>query len=213
MRSATPPSSAAQLTLLPASIISDRYLRAARASHHGVQVGLAAGLVRDQHLDAALLERLAACGRRDRGADHQHVAAAAFHHRECSGRRNCESSTMRSSGRERSRPLRSVSRQSSARTVPMPVRIASCRCRICCTCARACSEVIQPELSSGAAILPSSVSADLSVTSGRPVRMKWKKARFSASASPASGESISTSTPPARNSAKPRPATSGLGSW
>ena len=53
--------------------------------------------------------------------------------------------------------------------------------RTCCTWARARSEVIQPELSSGAAILPSSVMADFSVTSGRPVRMKWKNGRLSSS--------------------------------
>ena len=45
--------------------------------------------------------------------------------RESSGRRNWESITMRSSGRERARPVRSVSTQSSASRVPIPVRMAS----------------------------------------------------------------------------------------
>ena len=67
----------------------------------------------------------------------------------------------------------------------MPVRIASALWRICWTCARARSLVIQPVLSSGAAILPSSVSAAFSVTSGRPVRMAWTKASFSWAASSA----------------------------
>ncbi len=119
---------------------------------------------------------------------------------------------MRSSGRARSRPLRSVSRQSSPSTVLMPVSIASCSWRTSCTCARARSLVIQPVLSSGAAILPSSVSADFSVTSGLPVRMKWKKARFSRRASSANSSASTTSTPASRSRAKPLPATSGFGS-
>ena len=65
----------------------------------------------------------------------------------------------------------------------MPVRIASASWRSCCTCARARSLVIQPRLSSGAAIFPSRVRAALRVTSGRPVRMKCTNASFSFSAS------------------------------
>ena len=82
---------------------------------------------------------------------------------------------MRSSGRLRSRPVRSVSRQSSASTVPMPVRIASERWRTCWTWARATWLVIQPWLSSGAEIFPSKVTAAFRVTSGRPVPHEMHK--------------------------------------
>ena len=58
------------------------------------------------------------------------------------GNRSSESSTMRSSGRLRSSPVRSVKRQSSASTVPIPVRIASEWWRKVCTWARAVSLVI-----------------------------------------------------------------------
>ena len=65
-----------------------------------------------------------------------------------------------------------MSRQSSSSTVPKPVRMASEKWRTCCTSARAMSLVIQPTLSCGAAILPSSVRAAFTVTSGLPVFMK-----------------------------------------
>ncbi len=106
------------------------------------------------------------------GGDHGDVGVDAGDHAlKSSGMRSVESATIRSRGRLRSIPVRSVSRQSSERTVPMPVRIASALWRISCTCARARSLVIQPELSSGAAILPSRVSAAFNVTSGSPVCM------------------------------------------
>ena len=131
---------------------------------------------------------------------------------ESSGSRSCESITMRSSGRERGRPERSVSRQSSASTVPIPVRIASCSCRSCCTCARAFSLVIHPRLSSGAEIFPSSVIAAFSVTSGLPVRMKWTKASLSFAASAVYSRATSTWMPAARSMRKPSPETRGFGS-
>ena len=98
--------------------------------------------------------------------------------------------TMRRSGRQRGWPVRSLSRQSSASTVPMPVRMASLSWRSSCTWARARSLVIQPRLSSGAEILPSSVMAVLRVTRGRPVRMKWRKGSLSFSASAANSVGI-----------------------
>ena len=87
------------------------------------------------------------------------------------GMRRRESRTIRRRGRLRSSPVRSVRRQSSASTVPMPVRIASEWWRRVWTWARAGSLVIQPWLSSGAPIFPSNVTAALTVTSGRAVRM------------------------------------------
>src|ERR1035441_2923380 len=94
----------------------------------------------------------------------------------------------------------------------MPVRMASLSWRTSCTWARARSLVIQPRLSSGAEILPSSVMAVFSVTSGRAVRMKWRNGSLSFSASAANSSGISTTIPASRSLAKPSPATKGFGS-
>ena len=72
--------------------------------------------------------------------------------------------------------------------------------------------VIQPGVnpgvpSSGAAIFPSNVTAAFNITSGRPVRMKWKNASFKSLARAARPASISTSTPASLNRVNPRPAT------
>ena len=165
--SATPVSSAAQFTLLPASI-NTKNTAARPAFDGGAHIGAAVATVPDQHVCAAALRALYGVrpappkssppgNRQLRCAPSANRAATA----------SCESRTMRSSGRLRGKPVRSVSRQSSARTVPIPVRMASGWWRSLCTWARAVSLVIQPRLSSGAAILPSSVSAVFSVTSGR----------------------------------------------
>ena len=120
---------------------------------------------------------------------------------------------MRSSGRLRSRPVRSVSRQSSASTVPMPVRMASESWRSCCTCARARSLVIQPRVVFG--------RGDLAVQRERGFQrhqrpsgahgmqegfvQAWRLRRRNS-------EATSTSMPASRKLRKPSPATSGLGS-
>ena len=62
---------------------------------------------------------------------------------ESSGMRSAESSTTRSRGRRRRRPLRSVSMGSSATTVSTPVIAASACQRSGCTLRRAASQVIQ----------------------------------------------------------------------
>src|ERR1035441_8190353 len=87
----------------------------------------------------------------------------------------------------------------------MPVRMASLSWRTSCTWARARSLVIQPRLSSGAEILPSSVMAVFSVTSGRAVRMKWRNGSLSFSASAANSSGLSTTIPASRGAAKRYP--------
>ena len=135
----TPDSSADQFTLLPASIISDRYfsLRPAtrpRRAGRRVRRGRRTPAPRRRGFPAPCAAPADAA---------EVVTTSTSSVARCapssnpSGRRSCESSTMRSSGRLRGRPVRSVSRQSSASTVPMPVRIASRSWRSCCTCARA----------------------------------------------------------------------------
>ncbi len=129
-----PASSAAQFSLLPDSIINDRYCSPRQICRQPGQIRAAARTVEHQHAHAAIFQRAAPFLGRGRGGDHRHIVVALATMRESSGMRSVESATMRSSGRLRSSPVRSVSRQSSASTVPMPVRIASALCRICCTC-------------------------------------------------------------------------------
>ncbi len=81
----------------------------------------------------------------------------------------------RRSGRRRGSPVRSLMRGLSARTVPMPVRIASASWRRRWTASRDCWLVIQVTLPAFCAIWPSRVSAVFKVTSGRPVRIQHRE--------------------------------------
>ena len=131
-----------------------------------------------------------------------------------SGSRNVESSTIRSSGRLRSRPVRSVSSRSSDSTVPMPVRIASEMCRICLH--------MRPRPLAGD---PAGVvfrRRNLPVQ--RHGRLQGHQRQAGARRHAGRPRSIvplrpantpgpvSTSTPASRSLRKPRPATSGFGS-
>ena len=100
---------------------------------------------------------------------------------------------------------------SSARTVPDPTSTASTRFRSRCTSARAASPVTQRLSPDAVASLPSSDTAALSVTQGRPARIALKKGRFSASVSPASTP-VHTGIPSPRSRRTPRPSTRGFGS-
>ena len=106
---------------------------------------------------------------------------------------------------------RQVSSGSSASAVPMPTMIASLCARSRCTRSRAASPVIASGFRPGAPALPSAEIASLSMTCGRPSRMRrmWPAWSRRASSAPMP---TSTAMPAARSRAWPAPATSGLGS-
>ena len=104
---------------------------------------------------------------------------------------------------------RAVRSGSSASAVPMPMATASASARQRWTSARLSGPEIHFESPDAVAVRPSSVSADLSVTSGRPVRACLRNAWFWQPAAAASGRSASsTSTPLVAED--PRPAAAGL---
>ena len=77
---------------------------------------------------------------------------------------------------------RRLSCGSSASTVPMPVSTASARPRQRCTSRRAASPVIQVLSPDSMAVRASRLLASLTRTQGRPVRMRFMKPGFRASA-------------------------------
>ena len=120
MRSTTPDSKAAQFTLLPASIINDKYCRCPNTRTTWRRSVRPPG----ESATKTSTPRCSNACRRAAGATELHTTMTSFSQLitifESKGMRNCESTTMRNNGRDRSSPLRSVSRQSSDNTVPMP---------------------------------------------------------------------------------------------
>ena len=106
---------------------------------------------------------------------------------------------------------RTVSAGSSASTLPMPVTMAELMARHFCTSRRASGPVIHCDSPLAMAVRPSRLSASLTRTKGRPVSMRWMKPALSARAS-ASSTPARVAMPAAASRARPRPATSGLGS-
>ena len=99
------------------------------------------------------------------------------------GSRRLRSSTTRTGERCSSPLRRQVSCGSSASTVAVPTRIASCVARSRCVRSRAAGPVIQRLSPEAVAIRPSSEVASFSVTSGRPVRTRWKNPALISAAS------------------------------
>ena len=93
------------------------------------------------------------------------------------------SSATRTGERCSSPSRRQVSCGSSASTVAVPTRIASCVARSRCVRSRAAGPVIQRLSPEAVAIRPSSEVASFSVTSGRPVRTRWKNPALISAAS------------------------------
>ena len=106
---------------------------------------------------------------------------------------------------------RTVSCGSSARTVPAPTTMASLAARNSCTRRRAGSPVIKPPEPVLAAIYPSMVIANLSITNGRPVR-RWCRYEASCSRTRSSSTPTCTAMPASRSRAMPVPATRWSGS-
>ncbi len=132
--------------------------------------------------------------------------------RESSGRRASESNTTRRGWRA-TPSTRAVSRGSSTSAVPMPTATASDSARQRCARARLASPEIHWESPVWVATLPSSVIADLKITSGRPVRACLRKGWLSMRAASATWPSTkSTLTPSSRRIPGPRPAAFGVGS-
>ena len=99
----------------------------------------------------------------------------------------------------------------SAAKVPAPTRMASCRARSRCVCARAASPVIQRLRPSAIAMQPSSDVANFSVTCGRAFSILHRNPANRTRASSANTGCV-TSIPAASNRAKPRPEVRGSGS-
>ena len=97
---------------------------------------------------------------------------------------------------------RQVSSGSSASAVPMPIMIASLWARRRCTRSRTASPVIATGLRPAAPALPSAETASLSMTWGRPSRMRrmWPAWSRRASSAP---RPTSTAMPAARSRAWP----------
>ena len=109
--------------------------------------------------------------------------------------------------------MRAVSCGSSNSAVPMPTATASDSARQRCARARLASPEIHCESPVAVATLPSSVIADLKITSGRPVRACLRKGWFSSRAAAATSPSTqTTSMPSSRRIAGPRPAAFVVGS-
>ena len=106
---------------------------------------------------------------------------------------------------------RTVSDGASASAVPDPTRTASQIRRTSWTRRRLASPEIQRLVPEASARRPSSVIAHLAMTSGRPVRVRLKKAALRRRASSSSTPTV-TRRPASRSRARPRPATSGNGS-
>ena len=101
---------------------------------------------------------------------------------------------------------RAVSSGSSASAVPMPTATASASARQRWTSARLSGPEIQRESPPVVAVKPSRLTADFSVTSGRPVRACLRKGCTARRAAAASAPSAnSTSTPSSRRMPGPRP--------
>src|SRR5918992_3516305 len=131
---------------------------------------------------------------------------------ESSGSRASESNTTRRGWRA-TPSMRAVSRGSSNSAVPMPTATASDSARQRCARARLASPEIHCESPVTVATLPSSVIADLKITSGRPVRACLRNGWFTSRAASASSPSTqTTSTPPSRRIPGPRPAALLVGS-
>src|SRR6266404_5741875 len=106
---------------------------------------------------------------------------------------------------------RQVNTGSSAKTVPIPTRMASDCARNRCIRALAASPEIATGLRPATPILSSADTASLRITCGRLSRIRRKCPAWSRAASDAPSP-ISTLRPAARSRAWPWPATSGLGS-
>ena len=131
---------------------------------------------------------------------------------ESSGRLASESNTTRRGWRA-TPSIRAVRRGSSISAVPIPTATASDSARQRCARARLASPEIHCESPVRVATLPSSVMADLKITSGRPVRACLRKGWFSMrAASPMWPSTKSTRTPSSRRMPGPRPAAFGVGS-
>ena len=103
---------------------------------------------------------------------------------------------------------RASSRGASARTVPIPTATASDAARSSCTRRRDSSPETQRR--PGTVTRPSSVTAALYVTNGRPSDFQTRHASFCRRAARSSRSS--TSMPAARRRSRPRPSTTGFGS-
>ena len=159
----------------PASTRTLRMLRSARAVSDGVEGrggrrSRGCGGLRVAGAESGIRVRGARVGL---GAEDEEVAwlrcGRAWSRVACGG---ALSRTTRRSGRRRGRLVRSVSEGLSARTVPMPVRMASEAWRRSWTSARAAVPVSQcgavaVRAEGGGASLPSTESAALRVTKGR----------------------------------------------
>ena len=123
----------------------------------------------------------------------------------------CVSRTSRSGARPASPGSRTVSDGSSARAVPMPMRIASACARQRWTAPSATGPVIRRRSGPAAAQKPSRVRASLRCRAGRPrvTRVTWPIWSRAASSR---NRPVSTATPPCRRRSWPRPATRGSGS-
>ena len=131
---------------------------------------------------------------------------------ESSGSRPSESNTTRVGWRA-TPSIRAVSWGSSVSAVPIPTATASASARQRCERARLASPEIHCESPVRVATLPSSVIADLKITSGRPVRACFRKGWFRRRALAASAPSaIVTSRPSSRRMPGPLPAALGVGS-
>ncbi len=120
-------------------------------------------------------------------------------------------SSRRRGERSSSPGSRTSRRGASARNVPPPTRMASCRARSRCAWARAASPVIQRLDPSLSAMQPSSDRPSFRVTAGRPSVCRRTKPRMAAAASEAI-RPISTSMPRARRCPAPCPSVRGSGS-
>ena len=123
-----------------------------------------------------------------------------------------ESRTTRVGDRPSRPGNRQVSIGSSARTVPIPVKIASWRARKAWTMRRAGAPVIHWLSPSRVAIRASKVVANFSVTLGIPLRTRRKNPARSSSAASRRTPSR-TSIPASRSIRAPAPSTRESGSW
>jgi hypothetical protein len=113
-----------------------------------------------------------------------------------------EDSITRRGARASSPDSRTSSRGESASNVPRPTRIASCRLRSRCACARDCGPVIQRLVPSAIAMHPSSEVASFNVTCGRPRACRDKNPAIDRRAS-AARKPVDTAMPAASSRANP----------